>query len=146
MFLRMTKPKLVRKSAGLVFFLFLFLVVSSKSFAADKTPPSGSIKINNNSSYTSSSSVTLNLSATDKGSGMKKGKMRFSNDHSSWTSPENYKTTKSWSLASGDGTKTAYVKVWGQGSRGKFIQDSQGLCFTRTGFTAQWLRANTRPR
>ena len=111
MFLRMTKPKLVRKSAGLVFFLFLFLVTSSKSFAADKTPPSGSIKINNNSSYTSSSSVTLNLSATDKGSGMKKGKMRFSNDNSSWTSPENYKTTKSWSLASSDGTKTAYVKV-----------------------------------
>lgn len=97
-------------SKGLVFFLFLFLVISSKSFAADKTPPSGSIKINNNSSYTSSSSVTLNLSATDKGSGMKKGKMRFSSDNYVWTSAENYKTSKSWSLASGDGSKTVYAK------------------------------------
>ena len=96
-------------SKGLVFFLFLFLVIPAKSFAADKTPPSGSIKINNNSSYTSSTNVTLNLSASDKGSGMGKGaKMRFAN--SSWSSPENYKTSKSWSLTSGDGTKTVYAK------------------------------------
>ncbi len=96
-------------SKGLVFFLFLFSVIPAKSFAADKTPPSGSIKINNNSSYTSSTNVTLNLSASDKGSGMGKGaKMRFAN--SSWSSPENYKTSKSWSLTSGDGTKTVYAK------------------------------------
>ena len=106
----MTKPKSGKISKGLVFFLFLFSVVSSKSFAADKTSPSGSIKINNNSSYTSSSSVTLNLSATDKGSGMKKGKMRFSNDHSSWSNAESYKTTKSWSLSSGNGAKAVYAK------------------------------------
>ena len=109
MFLRMTKPKSGKMSKGLVFFLFLFLVIPAKSFAADKTPPSGSIKINNNSSYTSSTNVTLNLSASDKGSGMGKGaKMRFAN--SSWSSPENYKTSKSWSLTSGDGTKTVYAK------------------------------------
>ncbi|MDO8602652.1 MAG: hypothetical protein Q7O04_02245, partial [Candidatus Omnitrophota bacterium] len=109
MFQKMTKPMPGKVSKGLVFFLFLFLAVSSKSFAADKTPPTASIKINNNSSYTSSTNVTLNLSASDKGSGMGKGaKMRFAN--SNWSSPENYKTSKSWSLTSGDGTKTVYAK------------------------------------
>lgn len=36
--------------------------------------------------------------------------MRFSNDYSSWTSAESYKTTKSWTLPSGDGSKIVYVK------------------------------------
>ena len=36
--------------------------------------------------------------------------MRLSNDNYSWTSAENYKTYKSWTLSSGDGTKTVYAK------------------------------------
>ncbi|MEK6564043.1 MAG: hypothetical protein AABZ65_03320 [Candidatus Omnitrophota bacterium] len=111
MFQITTKPEPVKKSAGLVFFLFLFPIFSSESFAADKTPPiKASIKINNNSYYTSSNNVTLTLSASDSGSGMKKGKMRFSNDHSNWSSAESYKTTKSWSLSPGNGAKTVYAK------------------------------------
>ena len=36
--------------------------------------------------------------------------MRLSNDNYSWTSAENYKSYKSWTLSSGDGTKTVYAK------------------------------------
>ena len=77
----------------------------------DTTAPTGTIKINNGTSYTSSSAVTLNLTATDSGSGMGEGaQMQFSNDNSTWTAAEAYATTKSWTLPSGDGQKTVYVK------------------------------------
>lgn len=77
----------------------------------DTTPPTGTIKINNDAQYTNSTAVTLNLSATDSGSGMGTGaQMQFSNDNSTWSTAEAYATTKSWALASGDGTKTVYAK------------------------------------
>lgn len=110
MFQRMTKPKDNKSIKGLVFFLYFFLIFPVFAFSADKTPPSGSITINSYAAYTSSASVTLNLSASDKGSGMKNGKMRLSNDNSTWSSAENYNGYKSWILSSGDGTKTVYVK------------------------------------
>ena len=78
---------------------------------ADNTPPTGTIKINNDAQYTKTTSVTLNLSATDSGSGMGPGaEMRFSNDNLTWSTPEAYATTKIWNLTSGDGSKTVYVK------------------------------------
>ncbi len=111
MFFRMTKPKIVTKSAGLVFFLFLLLIFPAISHAADKTPPTASIIINSYGSYTNYTSVTISISAKDEGSGMGKGaKMRFSNDNYSWTRAENYRSSKSWTLSSGDGTKTVYAK------------------------------------
>lgn len=77
----------------------------------DTTPPTGTIKINNDSQYTTSTSATLSLSATDSGSGMGSGsQMQFSNDNTSWSTPEAYATTKAWTLSSGNGTKTVYVK------------------------------------
>ena len=36
--------------------------------------------------------------------------MQFSNDNSTWSTAEAYANTKSWSLPSGDGQKTVYVK------------------------------------
>jgi len=74
----------------------------------DTTPPYGSISINAGATYATSTSVTLALSATDAVSGV--AQMRFSNDGSSWTSWEPYATSKSWTLTSGDGIKTAYVQ------------------------------------
>lgn len=77
----------------------------------DATAPTGTIKINNNAPYTNSTIVTLNLSAADTGSGMGTGaQMQFSNDKTTWSTSEAYATTKSWTLTSGDGTKTVYVK------------------------------------
>jgi len=79
----------------------------SDTIILDTTLPTGTISINNGAQYTNSTSVTLNLSASDS-SGV--SKMRFSNDGTSWSGEENYATSKAWALISGDGTRTVYVQ------------------------------------
>ena len=74
----------------------------------DNTPPTGTIIINNNDEYTNSQDVNLTLSATDNLSGVEE--MKFSNDGTNWSTAEGYSTSKTWSLTTGDGTKTVYVK------------------------------------
>ncbi|MCW4046761.1 MAG: PKD domain-containing protein [Candidatus Bathyarchaeota archaeon] len=76
----------------------------------DKTPPTGSLKINNGASYTGSSAVTLTLAVADTISGI--SQVRFSNDGvwdtEQWESPV---SIKSWVLTSGDGLKTVFCQV-----------------------------------
>ena len=74
----------------------------------DTTPPSGSITINNGAAATNSLTVTLTLSATDNSGTV--SQMQFSNDNVTYATPETYATSKSWTLSSGDGAKTVYVK------------------------------------
>jgi hypothetical protein len=79
----------------------------------DDIPPTGSIKINNDNQYTNSASVTLNLSGQDNPGGSGLDQMKISNTNpADWSGipAEAYATTKSWNLASGDGTKTVYAK------------------------------------
>ena len=71
----------------------------------DKTPPTGSISINNGAGYANSASVTLTISATDD-SGVKEMCVSSTTSCSSW---EPYAPSKSWALISGDGEKTVYV-------------------------------------
>jgi cell division septation protein DedD len=82
----------------------------------DITPPQGSMQINNGDTSTSSTTVTLSVSATDSVSGV--SQMRFSNygtwDQSTW---EPYAGTVNWQLTGGDGVKTVYCQ----------IQDNAGL-------------------
>ncbi len=84
---------------------FQGIIVSTVS---DITPPIGTIKINNDAQYAVSTSVTLNLSAADTGSGVTG--MKFSNDNVTWSAYETYSVLKSWTLTSGNGTKTVYAK------------------------------------
>jgi len=81
---------------------------ASDTIALDSTPPAGTIVINSGSAYTTSTSVTLSLSCTDAKSGC--SKMKFSNNGSTWTTEENYAISKVWTLTSGDGVKTVFVK------------------------------------
>jgi len=76
----------------------------------DTTPPTGTIKINNDSQYTKSTTVTLTLSAEDNPGGSGLSQMQFSNDGVTWSTLETYSTTKTWTLDSTEGTKTVYVK------------------------------------
>jgi hypothetical protein len=77
--------------------------------SVDKNDPSGSIVINNNDTYTNSTSVTLTLTFTPDVS-----QVRYSNDGVWDTEPwENASTTKAWILTAGDGTKTVYYQVKG---------------------------------
>jgi len=76
----------------------------------DKTPPTGSIKINNDASYATSTSMTLTLNASDATSGV--DQIRYSNDGVWDTEPwETYSLTKAWTLTVGDGTKKVYFQI-----------------------------------
>jgi uncharacterized repeat protein (TIGR02543 family) len=79
----------------------------SDTIVLDASPPTGTISINSGATYTTSTSVTLSLTCSDA-SGC--SEMQFSNDGSSYSTPEAYSTTKAWTLTSGDGTKTVYAK------------------------------------
>jgi parallel beta-helix repeat protein len=74
----------------------------------DTTPPTGSVTIAQGATYTNSTSATLTLSADDATSGI--SQMRFSNDNTTWTPWEPYSTSKTWTLTTGDGTKTVYAQ------------------------------------
>lgn len=75
----------------------------------DTTKPTGSLTIKSGSQYTKVSSVTLTLAAQDDLSGVTS--MRISNDGTFDTETwENYSTTKSWILSSGDGLKRVYAQ------------------------------------
>ncbi len=99
------KTKAIIQRVSLTLF---FCVFATTAFAADTTAPTGSIKINNNATSTTTINVTLNLSATDSGSGV--AQMQFSNNGSTWSTPEAYSTTKTWVLSYGSGTRKVYVK------------------------------------
>jgi hypothetical protein len=71
----------------------------------DKTPPIGTIMT---SETTSSTSITLSISATDDTSGV--AQMCFSNANSVWSNWETYSTSKTWDLQEGDGQKTINAK------------------------------------
>jgi hypothetical protein len=76
----------------------------------DKTAPTGSVTINNGGTYANSNSATLTLTAADATSGV--FQVRFSNDGVWDTEPwEAPSTTKTWTLATGDGTRTVYYQV-----------------------------------
>lgn len=115
----------------------------------DTTPPTGTIKINNDAAYTKSTSVTLNLSATDSGSGMGTGaQMQFSNDDTTYSTAEAYATTKSWTLTSGDGTKTVYVKYkdvagnWSSAFSDTILLDTTIPTTTSSGIDSLWHTGN----
>jgi hypothetical protein len=76
------------------------------TIVVDCSAPSGAMVINNDDTYTNSTSVILTSSVSDAESDM--DEMRFSNDGGS-TWPEGwvaYGTSHAWALTSGDGTKT----------------------------------------
>ncbi len=78
------------------------------SVGGDTTAPSGSVTINGGAAATSTTAVTLSLSATDNSGTV--SQMQCSNDGATYSTPEAYATTKAWTLTSGDGTKTVYAK------------------------------------
>ncbi|MEW6069342.1 MAG: Ig-like domain-containing protein, partial [Candidatus Thermoplasmatota archaeon] len=81
---------------------------STPEIKIDKTAPTGTILINADATYTTTTAVTLTVSATDAGSGV--SQMCFSNDNIIYTAWESYGTSKLWTLTTGDETKTVYVK------------------------------------
>lgn len=75
----------------------------------DVTPPQGTVRINHGAAYTSSTAVTLALSASD-GNGTGVAKMRLCNQGDAWGAWENYAVSRVWNLGSGDGSKIILVQ------------------------------------
>jgi len=84
------------------------------SSIVDTLAPTGSILINGGAATTTSLLVTLDLSASDAGSGVTN--MRFSNNNVSWSAWESYATTRTnWDLSAfGGNTSTGEKKVYAQ--------------------------------
>ncbi|MDO8660967.1 MAG: hypothetical protein Q7K43_03695, partial [Candidatus Woesearchaeota archaeon] len=74
-------------------------LTDSWSFKVDTTAPSVSgLSINSGATYTKTASLTLNFTGS--------GNCAFRNESSAYSSFEAYSSSKSWTLSSGDGTKT----------------------------------------
>jgi N-acetylneuraminic acid mutarotase len=68
-----------------------------------------SLTVNGGALATTSTAVTLALTASDDVSGVKE--MSFSNDGATWSAWEAYGPSKAWTLAGGDGPKTVHARV-----------------------------------
>lgn len=74
----------------------------------DTTAPTCQVFINTNAIYSLQVAVTLNLSCSDANPPLE---MQISNDGTTWTPWEAYSAVRSWTLSSGDGTKTVYINA-----------------------------------
>ena len=77
--------------------------------AGNGGPNAGTITIADDATYTNTTIVTLNIA---KASGPAPSQMRFSNDGSTWGALVAFGTTASWTLTTGDGTKTVYARFY----------------------------------
>lgn len=81
--------------------------VINDSIILDTISPFGSIQINNDETFTTSTSVTLTMYGYDE-NGITA--MRFGYDGVSWTSWEPFNISKIFILPNGDGEKTVYIQ------------------------------------
>jgi WD40 repeat protein len=105
----------------------------------DKTPPTGSLTINDGAASTYSTTVTLRITANDPLSGV--AEMRFSNDGRTWSDWESFQSTRSWDLtrfggSSSSGLKTVYAQVRDRaGNVSQIFSATIRLITTLTGHT-----------
>ena len=82
---------------------------TTQAITVDATAPTAtSVSIAGGAAYTATASVTLTTAATDAVAGVTL--MRFSNDNATFSTWQAYATSASWTLATGDGTKTVYAQ------------------------------------
>ncbi len=85
--------------------------------------------INGDAMWTDNDVVTLTLDASDVTSGFASGQMHFQNDGGSWSTPEAYVASTSWTLRDLDGAiRTVYVEIWDSAGNVSIVGgDSIGL-------------------
>lgn len=74
----------------------------------DQTPPTGAIRINGGSRFTSNPQVNLELTASDDSGPV--ATMSFSNDGRNWTPEEPFANSRRYVLPGGDGQRTVSVR------------------------------------
>jgi hypothetical protein len=81
---------------------------TSRDVAVDTAPPSGSVTIDGGAAWSDTPSVSLKLTCSDAQSGC--GAMQLSNDNVTFTPPEPFAATRTWTLSASDAAKTVYVR------------------------------------
>ena len=108
---------------------------------ADVTLPTGSITVNGGAIFTKDAVVSLALSAIDTAGAVQ---MQFSNDNGTWSAAESFAEAKPWTLSSGDGMKTVYVRFRdGAGNLSQAYSDTVTLDGTAPAVTLGALPAFT---
>ncbi|WP_414853743.1 Ig-like domain-containing protein [Brevibacillus sp. IT-7CA2] len=79
-------------------------------FTLDKTPPTGTLSIDNGAEFAKTEDVTLQLTASGNPDDIEMAISNADDNSGTW---ERFTTTKAWKLADGsiNGTKTVYVKL-----------------------------------
>ncbi len=93
----------------------------SDTIELDMDSMTGSLTINNGSSHTNSSSVTLNLGISSTYSG--NPEMRFSNGVS-WSGWESFQTTREWQVSPGEGEKSVSAQFRNAAGRSASSSDA----------------------
>jgi len=76
--------------------------------------PDGTVAIAGGATYTNTTIVTLTIAKT---SGGNPTQMQLSNDGTTWNPKVAFNTSASWTLLTGDGTKTVYVRLFDSSGR-----------------------------
>jgi type II secretory pathway pseudopilin PulG len=84
--------------------------VTTTNPVAGNGGPDGTVVMNGNATYTNSTTVTLTLAKS--GGGPNPATMKFSNDNSTWLGPFTFATSYTWTISSGDGSKTVYARFY----------------------------------
>ena len=76
----------------------------------DSTAPTGTLTFHNLTTYSTTTTVQLDLTCSEAGTGC--SQMQFSNDGTTWlpASPAAWSSPYAWTLPNGDGTKTVYAR------------------------------------
>ena len=77
---------------------------------ADTLNPTGTVVVNAGAATTSTTAVTLGLTANDPAPASGVTQMRFSNDGVTFSPYQAFAPTAAWTLAAGDGVKTVYAQ------------------------------------
>lgn len=93
--------------------------VTGAAYVIDRTPPSGTLTINNGAAYTNNTTVTLDITASDASPDLT---MEFSNDAVTYSAAQPVSSTVSWTLSSEEGKKTVYMKVKDKAGNYQIIQ------------------------
>jgi hypothetical protein len=104
--------------------------------------PDGTVTINGGASYTNSTTVTLSLAKS--GGGPNPATMYLSNDNSTWLGPFTFATSYTWTLPSGNGTKTVYAQFYSStGKYGAVASDTIVLDTVAPGTPASFSKSAT---
>jgi flagellar basal body-associated protein FliL len=104
------KPNRQSKTFLALALMLTISLIACTQLTAVNAQTTGTVTINNGAAYTNSTAVTLTLSAANATD------MCFSNDNSSWSSWENYTTTKNWTIPNTEGAETVYVQFRDSGN------------------------------